>query len=1515
MIFFKRLFILFTTALLLGAGLYAVTAVAQPVAATTYMLRTADGLSLALSADGQVAGLEIDGRELVSARAPTLFLRDLSNAGDVITPNLLLNPGFEAGLSGWTSVFSQGLQGGVVFSPTHSGGHALAFTNTTTAEGAGGYASDAITVTPGQRYRLSAWFLSSTGCVTYPTGTPPLLQMNIWQKVQVGNGLYVTWLDKNETPLGPPQLVAPLHAEASRWRLIRGEITAPRRAHYARADIVARLSRQTLWVDDAAFVASPEPDRPLSGQVTPCPGQENCLQQTIRSNDLIITVIYTAHADHIAVHGEIVDESGRERALDIHWAVPFDPVMGAGAMEEQGGPLRLWWDDVHTSRRITQPLLYANEISAIYDGWLPMSLYPYAGVQISSKGVALGLPLDRPQLALLAYDGASGRYGALYHLGISPQAVKVGPRATFDLMLYRFDPARGFRDVIARHQTMQPDAYHTPRAQDLYNYQGRSQGQYGTPWGVHIVQEEDKRNIYSAQYIASDLVLKVKSSEQSRPDMTDIMHVLSFTLNSPFTETAALGQAITHSAAVEPNGEWSLKQVGVFPWDVEHWQAAWAGNLDPDIELGLAPFLMDFRISRAFSATTQVGAHLDGVQIDNFMTTPTFDLRPQALAGADWPLSYTPHTYQPAVHTGFAQAEFLAYLRHYLDATWGADRGITVNFWGMGHPNYLARYIDGFGSEGELNPWGEGLNWNPAILDYRRALAARRPYLFAIQSSGVTATQAYTAGQLALLYGVYPGHGPNGQGWDPAADRIISDTAHLVGRYWVAGWEPLTYARADYDDVWIERFGRTPTPSRPGEDKGLFFTIHNRSDITRTTTITLESAALEIHHPNAVTLTDIAITQTLPFLVVNGNIRFDLTLGPRQTRIVQVDGGAPQHSPVTLYLPVMLRRRQSSAATFLIDADPAHGPGPLSPLWRPGIVWQGGGPSGSSINPRLVDFWAGQGGFDRIGLVRIVPELDSISRHAYHLHDYADLVQQVRDHGGRLLVKIRTTPKEYTNTPDPPPECPPNDPDDWRYEHRYAKYGVVEDKRVAYGRMIQDFIRYFSASGETVTNQELFGDDLAHPTLGMPNVLYELWDEPNYDMLWCDTEEHFLDLYQLIVQAADQLRASDPHLQPFTIGGPGWREQTKRNDDLPPGFGAPDPDCLPADNPDCGAIRRFYDGLKARGYLENGHVSWWSYSYLPTELTRGASHAHLDNIRTILHDERYEGRYDDTKVVVGEWGPPFGNAKVDLLPATTWEGERGVFFGLDINDDNEVGASLIPARIWDMTRARPQPDDQSYFQIGEWPLNDYLPLFKGTAGLMTSQALGLRKAAANVFLMLNRLESQELSATYRANPRLNLVATASEDGSKLAALLWHHPSIKPYEEQGVVAYDDLWARLAQDGVGPVQVDLAFEHLTPNAAYTQTLLVMDAAHSNAFTYRHAILDDLRDHCGDDPREWRRACVYQRIDAINAWTLAHDRASVDLESTRTVLTADAQGRARVPLTLQPYSVWLVTLQAAE
>ncbi len=1541
---------------------------AQP---TGHTISTADGLSLTLSADGRVQSLTLNGDELPITPGPALWLRDMSHAGEVTTPNLLGNPGFEQELTGWHVTQQKGIEASVTEDHAHSGSRAMELVGAG-GQGLGGIALSTVApipVTPGQRYRVSGYFLSSRGYVEGVSGTPPVRQEQMWQGTIRPNGLYVRWRDATGAQLGETTLVAPLHWNAHNWRKISGEVRAPAGAAGMDVIIGGRLRDDTLWVDDLDVVASPETDKPVTGSITPCESApSNCLRQvaTLPGSGLVLTATYTAMTDHIKVHVAVRDTTGADRALEVVWGLPLDLTSGS--------PDWRWWDDVRHSRTIQSADVaspppehqfpaglswaYEHVVSGVWDGWLPMSLYPYTVVEDGSHGLALATPLNSPRLVKLAYDQGEKRYEARSYLGISPQAVEVGPTADFSLELYRVDPTWGFRAAMDAFARRHP-AWFTP-PHKMSGYTNYERGDYTSPAGARHVLENDGKGIFTAEYIVADAPLNVAPSSAPMPSYTQTITLVQSMLHSPSMADRLKAQAITNSVALASNGDWQLKHVGEFEWAQGRWQAVWYTSVDPDIAGGWGPYLWGWDVDRAISATEAISAVLDGVMMDNFLTVPGVDLDPDHLALTNAPLTYDVSTYRPGVHNMTNIDEFFAWLRRQLHRRGRDDMVITINFWGVGTPNALAPWIDAFGGEGDTH--GEPTtNWDAHILDYRRAIAYHKPQSWTNGRKDLTTADAKAYVARALFYGIFPTRKQTATGWDAGAEEVLTQAQRLRNTYAPAGWEPLTYARTSNPNVWIERFGDPPT--RP---KGLYFTIYNPTDITRTTAITIESAPLGLTDPAAATLTDIAITQTIPFTVVGGNIHAILAVPPRWTRIVRVDGGteAPTPTPTATpswtqrYLPLLLKRWHRhakptatptvgatatasptptstptvgvtatasptptaeatatasptpKAATVLIDAALEHSPGPLSPLWRPSIVWQGGGGGGSNINPYLVDFWSEHGGFDRIGLVRIVPELDSIARNEYHLDDYADLVQEVRDHGGRLLVKIRTTPYTYTNTTDPPAACPPNDPTDWRYEHRYAKYGVANDKRVAYGRMIQDFIRYFSAEGEVVSNTVLFGDDTPHETLGMPNVLYELWDEPNYDMLWCDTEEHFLDLYELIVQAADHLRAQDSHVLPFTIGGPGWREQTLRNRYLPAGFGAPK--CLPADKPDCGAIRRFYDGLKQRGYLENGHVSWWSYSYLPTELTTGESRTHLDNIRTILHDPRYEGHYDDTLVVVGEWGPPFGNAALDLLPASTWQDEAHRFFGLDINDDNEVGASLVPARLWDMTRASPPPDYQTYFQIGEWPVSEYLPLFKGTAGIFTAQILGLRKAVANVFLMLNRLQPRELSTSYHANPRLNMVATSSEDGRKLAALLWYHPSIKPYETDSTVRYDDLLDSLTRDGIGPVAVTVGFQHLTPGATYTQTVSVVDATHSNAFTYRHAVADDLTAHCGSDPSQWQKACVYQRIGEINNWTLDENGASVALETTTGSLTADDQGRGEITLTANPYSVWLVTLE---
>ena len=166
--------------------------------------------------------------------------------------------------------------------------------------------------------------------------------------------------------------------------------------------------------------------------------------------------------------------------------------------------------------------------------------------------------------------------------------------------------------------------------------------------------------------------------------------------------------------------------------------------------------------------------------------------------------------------------------------------------------------------------------------------------------------QAYVA--QALFYGIFPTRKETATGWEPGADDVLARAKRLQRRYAAAGWEPLTYARTSDPAVWIERFGDPPT--RP---TGLYFTIYNRDEIAHTTSITIETAPLGLAYPDMVVLTDIAITQTIPFTVTGGNIHAVLTVPPHWTRVIQVVGGVQEPAPTATpfsappYMPLLLK--------------------------------------------------------------------------------------------------------------------------------------------------------------------------------------------------------------------------------------------------------------------------------------------------------------------------------------------------------------------------------------------------------------------------------------------------------------------------------------------------------------------------------------------------------------------------------------------------------------------------------
>ncbi|NOZ77870.1 MAG: hypothetical protein GXP48_01575 [Acidobacteria bacterium] len=842
-------------------------------------IHSGDGLALGLSPNGSVTSVRIGATELAGAPAPLLVLRDLSAAGADFEPNLLANPGFEDGLAHWQEVQGAGVEGRRVTGEAHSGSGALELSGGS-EDGAGwaAWAADPVSVSPGERLRVAAWWKSPAGFLVEDSGTAPALQMVQWRQFDHHTGLYVQWLDGAGATLGQAELATPLHMNCSDWRLTRRELVAPAGAAALRVIIGAKLLGETVWVDDLSLVPATEPDIAVPVAATPCQGEADCIELAGSGiGGLQVTARLSAASGAIAIDGTVTDVSGAARAFDLRVQVPV--------AADEGWT---WWDDAHVSRPIERTGRYEHAISAVADGWLPISLYPYGGLGTSSAGagLAMALPPGVPQLGEIAYDAAHGVLGVTFHLGISPLAVQLGGQARFHALVFRADPAWGFRDIIERYRDLFPTAF-APRVR-LYGFSGRSQGDFYTPAGVEQALEEDAANIYTAQYTSSDLAIKVTPSGNPRPVLDDLLATVDQMAQSSDESTRAFADAIGSSAVVDTNGEWMLKHVIVPAWAQGWWEGSWIADMDPDIGGGKAQWNLRYRIDASFAACNAAGAHLDGVQIDNFMSTASFDFRPEALAAATQTLGYSPHTYEPAVHNASAVWEYLSWLRRHLDETWGRDRGITINFWGVGHPDFLAPFIDGFGSEGNIKGDGTGTNWNLEILDYRRAIADRRPYLFTNQTPGFSADQAHLFIGPAILYGVPPSDGPNGHQWEPGATDEVDRTAQLIFTFWAAGWEPLTDARSGDPDVLIERFGRAGPPQDPAAPPGIFFTVYNRAAAARQATLTVDLDALGLSGASTLRLVDDETGAAVPYVRNGAALSITLALDAAQARVLHL---------------------------------------------------------------------------------------------------------------------------------------------------------------------------------------------------------------------------------------------------------------------------------------------------------------------------------------------------------------------------------------------------------------------------------------------------------------------------------------------------------------------------------------------------------------------------------------------------------------------------------------------------
>jgi hypothetical protein len=544
--------------------------------------------------------------------------------------------------------------------------------------------------------------------------------------------------------------------------------------------------------------------------------------------------------------------------------------------------------------------LYIN--AAGYAGH-EQSAYPFGAITDGKKhGLAVAWPMDHPRFFNETFRQRSSGGGQLVlqaDLATSGVTDKFPYRADFEFMIYGFAGGDGFRGALARYYQLKPECFESisPR-QGLWSlWVNKHMGGYAQRCGVAYNQwEHDLSMDFNDSLAVFDMNKKygmatlqysepwgfwhafpidwIATEGKPWPDTPDtsipngslvkfntraIKAQLSKDLHDdqpadrfPGMTRAEVAKTIFNAATwYDPQGDWlgmSYQPKG-FQWGKERkgWDAM-VMILNPDPELP-HPNRWDMhwrgQVDFVEKQAREKGRQIDALYLDSELYQLGWNqvnFRRDQWKYADLPLTYVKRDgqYVPTQALALANVDFLV---HNQEVCHQRGWPVVINSW---HPLYalIASFTDVL-SAGEH---GSPDSCVPVTdLGYLRALAYRKvvstmDYVLHFQGMQPSKENAERIIEPRvnryLMYGIYPGCA---NAWNDTAAFYFTPILEKYAAYCkvinLAGWEPVTGASVDARDILLERWGT-------GFDRGLYFTLHNLSNDTKTCSLMYSSKAL-----------------------------------------------------------------------------------------------------------------------------------------------------------------------------------------------------------------------------------------------------------------------------------------------------------------------------------------------------------------------------------------------------------------------------------------------------------------------------------------------------------------------------------------------------------------------------------------------------------------------------------------------------------------------------------------------
>lgn len=400
-------------------------ATAQPTA-----LRTDDGLLLQFADDGRIAALQAGDDALTLLSDGGFFLVDHKDQPEPV--NLVPNPGFEQGTTGWLLASGQTVDEQTVHSDRRA-----ARLHVPAAAAAMSNLGVTVAVKPGRRYRVGMWMRRRDCGVC---------------------GAYVSERGAGGTltgAVGQMGLTVPQQDDV--WTLAARELeVGPNTTHLnLRADIYR--STGTIWLDDFFIYEVPERAAvQVRGEVVQ---GDDGFRLAAAALSCRVDVRAAAEPSALRFDGKVSDLTGVDRAIGVSFRLPV------------AAPGWTWYDELDAKRTVSDPLVYRHTY-ACKTGEGHCSIYPWSALCSEATGLSVAVPLAQgPRVFVIAYNNI-GRYLELtFFLGLTRDTRRAPSSAGFAFVLYRHDPRWGMRSAAEHYYALFPESFiKRPRFEGYLNY-------------------------------------------------------------------------------------------------------------------------------------------------------------------------------------------------------------------------------------------------------------------------------------------------------------------------------------------------------------------------------------------------------------------------------------------------------------------------------------------------------------------------------------------------------------------------------------------------------------------------------------------------------------------------------------------------------------------------------------------------------------------------------------------------------------------------------------------------------------------------------------------------------------------------------------------------------------------------------------------------------------------------------------------------------------------------------------